>query len=267
MAANIAPKAPAQEPPKGSGDKRRRATHIWAPDPFGHYPEQEWASARLFEVESFGDQGDLIVDLCCGWGRILHAAAAGGYSTIGCDLVDRRRDPHIDNGFKFVSRRRHRRPAAHRFAVSVVINPPFAANYIEKFVKRALAIAEYKVAALVPLRRLPAARWLLGLPLKSIYLLRRGRRCRRRPTSKLALSPAAADKILLADLQQVDAADRRTRRPLALPRRSERMTHRQTEIIEVVHAGEAVRLEWPQDAECAPPGRGGCAQDTGRRGL
>ena len=83
-----------------------RATLIWAPDPFGHYPEQEWASARLFEVES-GDQGDLIVDLCCGWGR-SHPACGRGRADIArsaATLVDRRRDPQecimvISNSYK-----------------------------------------------------------------------------------------------------------------------------------------------------------------------
>ena len=48
-------------------------------------------------------------------------------------------------------------------------NPPF--DHVEKFCQRALVIATYKVAMLVPLRRLPAAHWLRDLPLESVHLL------------------------------------------------------------------------------------------------
>jgi hypothetical protein len=56
-----------------------------------------------------------------------------------------------------------------RSAWSIACNPHF--DHIKAFCERGLEIATYKVAVIVPLRRLPAARWLANLPLESIYLL------------------------------------------------------------------------------------------------
>jgi hypothetical protein len=151
--------------------KRRRNTHIFEADPHGHYPEPLWTSARLFEAESFGAPGSVVVDLCCGWGRIPHNAAAAGYTAIGCDIIDRRHEPLSHNGFKFVHGDFLDGPAPVRSAWSAVFNPPFTGDYIQQFVERALAIVEFKVAALVPVRRLPAAHWLQGKPLETIWLL------------------------------------------------------------------------------------------------
>jgi hypothetical protein len=53
--------------------------------------------------------------------------------------------------------------------VVVVCNPPF--DHVQEFVERALMIAVFKVAVIMPLRRLPAAHWLKRLPLETIYLL------------------------------------------------------------------------------------------------
>jgi hypothetical protein len=150
---------------------RRRNTHIWQQDPHGHYVEPEWTAARLFQVESLGSKGDLIYDPCCGWGRIPRTAVAAGFTALASDIVDRTRDPVWGhNGFRFF---------LHDFLKdlptcspeSVVSNPPFTGDFIEQFVTRALRIVRYKVAALVPLRRLPAAHWLECLPLETIWLL------------------------------------------------------------------------------------------------
>jgi hypothetical protein len=54
-------------------------------------------------------------------------------------------------------------------AWSIVCNPPF--DQIREFCERSLDVATYKVALLVPLRRLPAAHWLQQLPLETVYLL------------------------------------------------------------------------------------------------
>jgi hypothetical protein len=160
--------------------QRQRATHIWESDPHGHYPEPLWTSARLFAVESFGAKGDLILDPCCGWGRIPHNAAAAGYTAIGCDIVDRQREAFACNGFKFIHNDFRKNPALVR-AHSAVFNPPFADDCIQQFTQRCLTIVAYKVAVLVPLRRLPAAHWLERLPLETIYLL----------TPRPSLPPAA----------------------------------------------------------------------------
>lgn len=155
-----------------SNSQRRRETHIWEVDAFGHYPEPLRTSVRLFEAERFGNEDDIIVDPCCGWGRIVRAAEAAGYRAIGYDIVDRRDDPQSYNHFEFCRCDTLANwPPFGPVVVSIAMNPPYGGNFIQKFVERALVFAEYKVAALVPLRRLPAARWLRSLPLETIYLL------------------------------------------------------------------------------------------------
>jgi hypothetical protein len=125
----------------------------------------------LFEVESFGAKGDVVADLCCGWGHILHNAIHADYRAIGVDIVDRRHEAQSYNGFEFIRADSLTSPPPISAAHSVVMNTPYEANFIERFTKTALSIAAYKVAVLVPLRRLPAARWLRPLPLETIYLL------------------------------------------------------------------------------------------------
>jgi hypothetical protein len=150
---------------------RNRNTHIWKPDPHGHYPEPLWTSARLFEVESFGAKGVFVLDPCSGWGRIPHNAAAVGYKAIGCDIVDRRHEPFAHNGFRFVRHNFLNDPIPLPAITSAVFNPPFRGDYIRRFIERALDIVDYKVAALIPLRRLPAMHWIEGKPLESIWIL------------------------------------------------------------------------------------------------
>jgi hypothetical protein len=145
---------------------RPRRTHIFAPDADGHYVDPIWCSARLFEVESFGAPGALILDPACGWGNIPRTAAAAGYSVVASDIVDRRRglDGVEFQLCDFLT------CSPVRSVRSIVSNPPFM--HIKEFAKRALEIATYKVALLVPLRRLPAACcWLERLPLETVYLL------------------------------------------------------------------------------------------------
>jgi hypothetical protein len=147
---------------------RPRHAHIFARDPHGHYVEPLWCSARLFEVESFGAPGARLLDPACGWGRILKAAYDAGYTAIGSDVVDRRDDPHAFANFPFtVSDFLISSPTGSVW--SVVTNPPF--NHIPKFCDHALTVAIFKVAVLVPLRRIVAAHWLQRLPLETIWLL------------------------------------------------------------------------------------------------
>jgi hypothetical protein len=146
-------------------NQRKRNTHIFEKDPDGFYIEPSWCSARLFATESFGAKGAAVLDPACGCGQILRAADAAGYRAIGSDIVDRRThgalEFHICN---FLERSPVRAPW------SIVCNPPYDA--VEEFCAHALEVATYKVAMLVPLRRLPAANcWLEKMPLESIYLL------------------------------------------------------------------------------------------------
>ena len=154
-----------------TGSRRLRAkplrVHIWDRDPHGHYVEPEWCSIRLFEEEHFGPAGSLVFDPACGWGRILKSAQRAGYTALGADIV-----PSLD--------RRALGPitfAAGDFlkcppiltVSAIVCNPPF--DHVRGFCEQALEIATHKVAMLVPLRRLPAARWLQGMPLETVWLL------------------------------------------------------------------------------------------------
>jgi hypothetical protein len=140
--------------------------HIWAQDPHGHYVEPSWTSARLFEEEWFGPPDSLIFDPACGWGRILQSAAAAGYTVLGADIVDRLDRKALGRIPFAVGDFLKWRPVP---AVSAIVcNPPF--NHIEAFCERALEIATFKVAMIMPLHRLPAAHWLARLPL-AIWLM------------------------------------------------------------------------------------------------
>jgi hypothetical protein len=147
----------------------KRDSHIFEKDPLGHYVEPEWCSRRLFEAESFGAPSARILDPAAGWGRIPRAAIAAGYTAIASDIVDRRGDRLSDlagiefHACDFLEHSPVSRPW------SIVSNPPF--DDVEEFCARALEITTFKVAVLVPLRRLPAAHWLARITLESIYLL------------------------------------------------------------------------------------------------
>jgi hypothetical protein len=109
-----------------------------------------------------------VLDPACGWGRTLQAAKAAGYTPIGADIADRRRDPQAFDDFPFMACN-FLIDVPVRWAWSVICNPPF--DHVEEFCERALAVATFKVAMLMLQRRLPAARWLRRLPLESVYLL------------------------------------------------------------------------------------------------
>jgi hypothetical protein len=151
-----------------AGNAKPRRTHIFARDAYGHYVEPAWCSTRLFAAESFGAPGALVFDPAVGWGWVLHAAKAAGYTPVGADVVDRRRDPQAFTDFPFtvcdflVG-------APVRAPWSIASNPPF--DHVREFCERALDIATYKVAMLCLHRRLPAAHWLQRLPLETVYLL------------------------------------------------------------------------------------------------
>jgi hypothetical protein len=141
--------------------------HVFEREPHGHYVEPQWCSTRLFEVESLGAPCARVLDPACGWGRILRAAKAVGYSPIGSDIVDRLDRQGLERVPFHVCDFLHESPV--RSVWSIVCNPPF--DHVESFVRHALKIATFKVAMIFLLRRLPAARWLRHLPLESILLM------------------------------------------------------------------------------------------------
>lgn len=140
--------------------KRPRKSHIWARDADDFYIEPEWIDTRLFEEEDF-DRNRILLDPCCGTGRIALAAMAAGYEVEACDIVDRGFPPtRIED---FLERKSP--------TWSIVGNPPF--GLVEAFALHALSdLHAVKIALVFPTARLNAAhRWLRGLPLRRIRLL------------------------------------------------------------------------------------------------
>jgi len=107
-----------------------------------------------------------VFDPTCGGGRIPRAAAAAGYTPIASDIVNRLNWRGLEYPFTICD---FLKDSLVRSAWSVVCNPPF--NHVQEFCERPLEIAIYKAAILVPLRRLPAVRWLQRLPLETVWLL------------------------------------------------------------------------------------------------
>lgn len=139
---------------------KAKLAHIFDREVHEHYVEPAWCSKRLFDVERFDGA---VWDPCCGFGRILDAARAGGRTIVYSDIVDRGYDPmnmkvicdFLESGGKRVE--------------NIVSNPPF--DRFEEFANHALALATQKVAMLWIVPRLNAARWLQGTPLARVWLL------------------------------------------------------------------------------------------------
>jgi hypothetical protein len=131
--------------------------HIFARERSDHYVEPAWCSARLFQVERFTGS---IVDPACGWGTIVIQAIAAGYNAAGSDLVNRGWDS---------SRTPSDFLKSSAVFDNIVTNPPF--DIAPRFITHAVKHVRRKVAAIFPVRRLPAARWLADLPLARILLL------------------------------------------------------------------------------------------------
>jgi len=70
---------------------RPRSAHIFARAVREHYVEPAWCSARLFEVENFGESSARLLDGSCGWGRILRTGTDAGYRMHGSDIADVRK--------------------------------------------------------------------------------------------------------------------------------------------------------------------------------
>lgn len=137
--------------------KKRVKAHAWPAEADGWYVEPAWCSKRLFEVEKF--PGGWIDDPCCGAGTIPRTAEAADYSVEASDLRDR--------GYAYAAVKDFLTCTVRRS--NIVCNPPF--HDIERFARHALKQTAHKVAFIVPLARLPAARWLRETPLARVWLL------------------------------------------------------------------------------------------------
>jgi hypothetical protein len=151
--------APEPAAPTAPMGKRPRLSHVWHREASDHYVEPTWCSTRLFAVEDF-DRSNVLLDPCTGFGRIADAAKAAGFAAvIAADIVDR---GYAGCQIQDFLERKSVPP-------TVIGNPPF--NAVEAFARHALELSARKVALLFPTARLNAARWLMDLPLRRVWLL------------------------------------------------------------------------------------------------
>ena len=142
------------------GPLRKRESHLWARDAHDWYVEPAWCSERLFELEKFEGA---IWDPACGLGRIVDSARAAGLGAHGTDLIER--NPIYWGSCDFLQ-------CARSWGPNIVSNPPF--GIAEKFVQRALELAERKVAMLLPANWVQGdkrSRWLERTPLARVYFI------------------------------------------------------------------------------------------------
>jgi hypothetical protein len=138
-------------------EPRKRESHIWVRDKYDHYVEPRWVSERLFDVEPFVGN---IVDPACGFGNIVEAARAHGYSASGRDIVDRGYPGTVVQDFMDCSDRPD----------NIVCNIPF--DIAAKFTQHALRLIRNKLAIIFPVARLNAAHhWLERMPLLRVWFL------------------------------------------------------------------------------------------------
>ena len=122
---------------------REKKAHIFDRDQRDWYVEEARASEALFRTEKF--VGD-IWDPACGGGNIVESALSEGYFAIGTDVVDRSNGADwFDQTIDFLAEN------SDGFAPwtfsNIVTNPPFyRAKGTEHFIRRALSIAQGKVA-------------------------------------------------------------------------------------------------------------------------
>jgi hypothetical protein len=142
--------------PTAHARKRKGKKRIWERHPEDWYVEPDWVNDRLFANEPFDGP---VHDPACGEGRIVMAARRAGLRATGCDIVKRAPGFKVGNFFE----------RTHHVA-NIACNVPF--RFALAFVAHALAIAERKVAVLLPATWVNAearSRWLARTPLRRIW--------------------------------------------------------------------------------------------------
>jgi hypothetical protein len=142
--------------------KTPRLAHNFARDENDWYVEPTWCSYRLFEEENFLGE---ILDPCCGWGRIVRSAIDAGYPVKAYDIVIRQSGDTAVDALKCQVDFRD----CNDLAVNIVCNPPY--RVLPTFVQLALKRARRKVAVIFPVARLNAAHWIIGAPLRRVWLM------------------------------------------------------------------------------------------------
>lgn len=139
-------------------------------EPHDWYIEDAWCWDLLFAQEAFKGE---IVDPCCGEGTAVARALAAGYDACGSDIVDRR--PFVaDFTFALLDFLGPEWACRAGIIDNVCFNPPYSYETAigVRCIQRALHVARYKVAALLPTKFLASQeRYLLftGSPLARIY--------------------------------------------------------------------------------------------------
>lgn len=150
------------------GPLRKRESSLWEREVNDWYVEPEWVSARLFEEEQFEGH---VHDPACGGGNIVKSATAAGLLATGSDLVKRSEYCAYESDWLTVE---HDGPLDN-----IVSNPPFKLcddrkNRTYPFVEKCLAMAERKVALLLPSNWIQGDKrsaWLATTPLRRVYFI------------------------------------------------------------------------------------------------
>lgn len=142
----------------------------YAREPYDWYVEPGWAVDLLLCAEHFTGE---ILDPACGIGTIPARAIAHGRRAAGSDIVDRPREAK----FGFLVRDFLADGVERHWRVdNIICNPPFSyqKGIAEAFIRRALQVAQHKVAMLLPSKFLSSqGRFALftETPLKRVHYL------------------------------------------------------------------------------------------------
>jgi len=137
-------------------------SQVWDRHEDDWYVEPEWCSRRLFEEEIFAGE---IWDPAAGLGRVVRSALDMGFPVRASDIVFRQStDDYLDE-LKFQTDFF----SCDKPTENIVANPPF--GIVPPFAEHALNLAARKVALVFPTARLNAAHWLVGMPLRRIWLM------------------------------------------------------------------------------------------------
>lgn len=126
---------------------KQKHAHLWEQNDRHWYVEPERCTAQLLEVERFNGA---IHDPACGRGNIVRTLIEAGYTAVGTD-IERRVPEGTDWFLGEVDFLAGDMPPFHY--PNIVMNPPFfRAKGAEGFIRKALSIAEGKVAAFLDMR-------------------------------------------------------------------------------------------------------------------
>lgn len=155
----VMPEVRPEEKPKAVRHKPKSA-HVWRRDELDWYVEPEWATELLLEAEQFEGA---VLDPACGSGNVCRACARAGLFAVGTDIVKR---PGMPTHQWIATQDFLEIPAPWWITsmCNIITNPPFfRAKGTEAFARRALMVAEHKVAIFTCLPFLASRRRAAGL--------------------------------------------------------------------------------------------------------